>query len=175
MCFTQLCKTWSLSSCCCLFSRLAFPYPASVNYCSTWIRPSPMIHKHLSRTSWTSVSTDILLLKHFNMLRAVVLNSSQLISFCIYPATDYMAHLVEVQHERGATGGHTFHALLSSSIPPHIGQCHYSSNNYVQSKVMLRAAFCILLICFIKCLNFSCYSSIYYNIVNVFNHKHCLY
>uniref|UniRef100_A0A3P8TH16 Integrator complex subunit 1 n=1 Tax=Amphiprion percula TaxID=161767 RepID=A0A3P8TH16_AMPPE len=29
----------------------------------------------------------------------------------------YMAHLVEVQHERGATGGHTFHALLSSSLP----------------------------------------------------------
>ncbi|KAM7371875.1 hypothetical protein PAMP_009079 [Pampus punctatissimus] len=31
----------------------------------------------------------------------------------------YMAHLVEVQHERGATGGHTFHGLLSSSLPPH--------------------------------------------------------
>lgn len=31
----------------------------------------------------------------------------------------YMAHLVEVQHERGATGGHTFHSLLSSSLPPH--------------------------------------------------------
>ncbi|XP_037545218.1 integrator complex subunit 1 [Nematolebias whitei] len=30
----------------------------------------------------------------------------------------YMAHLVEVQHERGATGGHTFHTLLSSSLPP---------------------------------------------------------
>ncbi|XP_027898204.1 integrator complex subunit 1 isoform X1 [Xiphophorus couchianus] len=30
----------------------------------------------------------------------------------------YMAHLVEVQHERGATGGHTFHALLSSSLLP---------------------------------------------------------
>uniref|UniRef100_A0A671TY99 Integrator complex subunit 1 n=1 Tax=Sparus aurata TaxID=8175 RepID=A0A671TY99_SPAAU len=30
----------------------------------------------------------------------------------------YMAHLVEVQHERGATGGHTFHSLLSSSLPP---------------------------------------------------------
>ncbi|RVE69740.1 hypothetical protein OJAV_G00080840 [Oryzias javanicus] len=29
----------------------------------------------------------------------------------------YMAHLVEVQHERGATGGHTFHHLLSSSLP----------------------------------------------------------
>nr|XP_043906794.1 integrator complex subunit 1 isoform X1 [Solea senegalensis]XP_043906795.1 integrator complex subunit 1 isoform X1 [Solea senegalensis] len=29
----------------------------------------------------------------------------------------YMAHLVEVQHERGATGGHTFHSLLSSSLP----------------------------------------------------------
>ncbi|XP_029692684.1 integrator complex subunit 1 isoform X1 [Takifugu rubripes] len=30
----------------------------------------------------------------------------------------YMAHLVEVQHERGATGGHTFHSLLRSSLPP---------------------------------------------------------
>ncbi|CAL8303109.1 unnamed protein product [Merluccius merluccius] len=30
----------------------------------------------------------------------------------------YMAHLVEVQHERGATGGHTFHSLLSASLPP---------------------------------------------------------
>ncbi|XP_062264051.1 integrator complex subunit 1 isoform X1 [Platichthys flesus] len=29
----------------------------------------------------------------------------------------YMAHLVEVQHERGATGGHTFHSLLSSTLP----------------------------------------------------------
>lgn len=29
----------------------------------------------------------------------------------------YMAHLVEVQHERGATGGHTFHSLLNSSLP----------------------------------------------------------
>ncbi|MGH0122324.1 UNVERIFIED_CONTAM: hypothetical protein FKN15_003115, partial [Acipenser sinensis] len=28
----------------------------------------------------------------------------------------YMAHLVEVQHERGATGGHTFHTLLSASL-----------------------------------------------------------
>ncbi|XP_054616240.1 integrator complex subunit 1 isoform X2 [Dunckerocampus dactyliophorus] len=31
----------------------------------------------------------------------------------------YMAHLVEVQHERGATGGHTFHSLLSTSLPTH--------------------------------------------------------
>ncbi|XP_056870857.1 integrator complex subunit 1 isoform X1 [Takifugu flavidus] len=30
----------------------------------------------------------------------------------------YMAHLVEVQHERGATGGHTFHSLLRSALPP---------------------------------------------------------
>uniref|UniRef100_A0A8C5R0A5 Integrator complex subunit 1 n=1 Tax=Leptobrachium leishanense TaxID=445787 RepID=A0A8C5R0A5_9ANUR len=29
---------------------------------------------------------------------------------------NYMAHLVEVQHERGATGGQTFHTLLSASI-----------------------------------------------------------
>ncbi|XP_062868566.1 integrator complex subunit 1 [Trichomycterus rosablanca] len=31
---------------------------------------------------------------------------------------NYMAQLVEVQHERGATGGHTFHNLLSASLPP---------------------------------------------------------
>ncbi|XP_072273856.1 integrator complex subunit 1 [Pyxicephalus adspersus] len=31
---------------------------------------------------------------------------------------NYMAHLVEVQHERGATGGQTFHSLLTASIPP---------------------------------------------------------
>uniref|UniRef100_A0A4W4DNX1 DUF3677 domain-containing protein n=1 Tax=Electrophorus electricus TaxID=8005 RepID=A0A4W4DNX1_ELEEL len=31
---------------------------------------------------------------------------------------NYMAHLVEVQHERGATGGRTFHSLLSASLPP---------------------------------------------------------
>ncbi|XP_063042002.1 integrator complex subunit 1 isoform X2 [Engraulis encrasicolus] len=31
---------------------------------------------------------------------------------------NYMAHLVEVQHERGATGGHTFHSLLSAALPP---------------------------------------------------------
>lgn len=43
------------------------------------------------------------------------------ISFSIFPEIDYMAHLVEVQHERGATGGHTFHALLSSSLPPDRG------------------------------------------------------
>ncbi|XP_051995791.1 integrator complex subunit 1 [Xyrauchen texanus] len=30
---------------------------------------------------------------------------------------NYMAHLVEVQHERGATGGHTFHSLLSAALP----------------------------------------------------------
>uniref|UniRef100_A0A452E948 Integrator complex subunit 1 n=1 Tax=Capra hircus TaxID=9925 RepID=A0A452E948_CAPHI len=30
---------------------------------------------------------------------------------------NYMAHLVEVQHERGASGGQTFHALLTASLP----------------------------------------------------------
>lgn len=40
-------------------------------------------------------------------------------------AIEYMAHLVEVQHERGATGGHTFHGLLSSSLPPQTGQLLY--------------------------------------------------
>ncbi|XP_053550643.1 integrator complex subunit 1 [Bombina bombina] len=30
---------------------------------------------------------------------------------------NYMAQLVEVQHERGATGGQTFHSLLTASIP----------------------------------------------------------
>ncbi|XP_073071028.1 integrator complex subunit 1 isoform X5 [Manis javanica] len=33
-------------------------------------------------------------------------------------STDYMAHLVEVQHERGASGGQTFHSLLTASLPP---------------------------------------------------------
>ncbi|XP_026581604.1 integrator complex subunit 1-like, partial [Pseudonaja textilis] len=32
---------------------------------------------------------------------------------------NYMAHLVEVQHERGATGGQTFHSLLTASLPSH--------------------------------------------------------
>ena len=40
---------------------------------------------------------------------------------------DYMAHLVEVQHERGASGGHTFHGLLSASLAPRRGQCPQSS------------------------------------------------
>ncbi|KAL4826550.1 hypothetical protein H8958_005464 [Nasalis larvatus] len=31
---------------------------------------------------------------------------------------NYMAHLVEVQHERGASGGQTFHSLLTASLPP---------------------------------------------------------
>lgn len=35
--------------------------------------------------------------------------------------TDYMAHLVEVQHERGASGGQTFHSLLTASLPPRRG------------------------------------------------------
>ncbi|XP_052516865.1 integrator complex subunit 1 [Budorcas taxicolor] len=30
---------------------------------------------------------------------------------------NYMAHLVEVQHERGASGGQTFHSLLTASLP----------------------------------------------------------
>lgn len=41
---------------------------------------------------------------------------------CCRTVTDYMAHLVEVQHERGATGGHTFHSLLSASLPPRRGE-----------------------------------------------------
>lgn len=32
-----------------------------------------------------------------------------------------MAHLVEVQHERGASGGQTFHSLLTASLPPRRG------------------------------------------------------
>ena len=39
-----------------------------------------------------------------------------------------MAHLVEVQHERGATGGHTFHSLLSSTLPADRGQWLFLSN-----------------------------------------------
>ncbi|XP_032315764.1 LOW QUALITY PROTEIN: integrator complex subunit 1 [Camelus ferus] len=30
---------------------------------------------------------------------------------------NYMAHLVEVQHERGASGGQTFHSLLTAALP----------------------------------------------------------
>lgn len=41
-------------------------------------------------------------------------------SFC---PTDYMAHLVEVQHERGASGGQTFHSLLTASLPARRGTC----------------------------------------------------
>lgn len=43
---------------------------------------------------------------------------------CLTPgccSTDYMAHLVEVQHERGASGGQTFHSLLTASLPPRRG------------------------------------------------------
>ena len=39
-----------------------------------------------------------------------------------------MAQLVEVQRERGATGGHTFHTLLSSSIPARRGLLCHSMN-----------------------------------------------
>ncbi|XP_065397600.1 integrator complex subunit 1 isoform X1 [Macaca fascicularis] len=35
---------------------------------------------------------------------------------------NYMAHLVEVQHERGASGGQTFHSLLTASLPPRRGR-----------------------------------------------------
>ncbi len=66
-------------------------------------------------------ATDMLLLKWFKIIVLKYLFDS----FCIYPAIDYMAHLVEVQHERGATGGHTFHALLSSSLPPDRGRWLY--------------------------------------------------
>lgn len=59
----------------------------------------------------------------------ISLNCLTLILLCISSVTDYMAHLVEVQHERGATGGHTFHSLLSSSLPPHRGQCLYPAKH----------------------------------------------
>lgn len=36
-------------------------------------------------------------------------------------SADYMAHLVEVQHERGASGGQTFHSLLTASLPARRG------------------------------------------------------
>lgn len=60
ICFPQRCKTWSLSSCCYLYSPLAFQYPAWANYCSTWTRLSPMTHRRWKRTSWTSVRVLIL-------------------------------------------------------------------------------------------------------------------
>uniref|UniRef100_A0A672ZW68 Integrator complex subunit 1 n=1 Tax=Sphaeramia orbicularis TaxID=375764 RepID=A0A672ZW68_9TELE len=56
----------------------------------------------------------------------------------------YMAHLVEVQHERGATGGHTFHALLSSSLPPRRDSAEASKAKVTvetpHSSVKMRAA-----------------------------------
>uniref|UniRef100_A0AAX7VWK5 DUF3677 domain-containing protein n=1 Tax=Astatotilapia calliptera TaxID=8154 RepID=A0AAX7VWK5_ASTCA len=56
----------------------------------------------------------------------------------------YMAHLVEVQHERGATGGHTFHSLLSSSLPPHRDSSETSKAKVTvetpHSSVKMRAA-----------------------------------
>ncbi|KAK9534706.1 hypothetical protein VZT92_007136 [Zoarces viviparus] len=56
----------------------------------------------------------------------------------------YMAHLVEVQHERGATGGHTFHSLLSSSLPPDRDSAETSQASVAveapHSSVKLRAA-----------------------------------
>ncbi|XP_023269633.1 integrator complex subunit 1 isoform X1 [Seriola lalandi dorsalis] len=56
----------------------------------------------------------------------------------------YMAHLVEVQHERGATGGHTFHSLLSSSLPPHRDSAESSKAKVTvetpHSSVKMRAA-----------------------------------
>lgn len=42
--------------------------------------------------------------------------------------SDYMAHLVEVQHERGATGGQTFHSLLTASLPARRGTTWDSLN-----------------------------------------------
>lgn len=42
--------------------------------------------------------------------------------------SDYMAHLVEVQHERGATGGQTFHSLLTASLPARRGTAQDSLN-----------------------------------------------
>ncbi|KAJ7992420.1 hypothetical protein DPEC_G00278360 [Dallia pectoralis] len=42
---------------------------------------------------------------------------------------NYMAHLVEVQHERGATGGRNFHGLLSSSLPPRRGSTEVNRAN----------------------------------------------
>lgn len=45
-----------------------------------------------------------------------------------FPFSDYMAHLVEVQHERGATGGQTFHSLLTASLPARRGTVWDSLN-----------------------------------------------
>lgn len=58
----------------------------------------------------------------FSFLNFITLFTVKHFFLCTSSATDYMAHLVEVQHERGATGGHTFHTLLSSSLLPHQGQ-----------------------------------------------------
>ncbi|KPP72873.1 integrator complex subunit 1-like, partial [Scleropages formosus] len=68
--------------------------------------------KPLPTAFLVDTSEEALLLPDWLKLRMIRSEVSRLVD------ADYMAHLVEVQHERGATGGHTFHSLLSASLPP---------------------------------------------------------
>ena len=62
-------------------------------------------------------------------------------NMCASLPPDYMAHLVEVQHERGASGGHTFHSLLSASLAPRRGQCSQSLCCYRVGRLVVGGGF----------------------------------
>uniref|UniRef100_A0A3Q3GD68 Integrator complex subunit 1 n=1 Tax=Labrus bergylta TaxID=56723 RepID=A0A3Q3GD68_9LABR len=81
--------------------------------------------------------------KLLQYLDQAVSHEPQTLEDCIMDK-HYMAHLVEVQHERGATGGHTFHSLLSSSLPPDRDSAETSKAKVTvetpQSSVKMRTA-----------------------------------
>ncbi|KAA8585305.1 hypothetical protein FQN60_003999 [Etheostoma spectabile] len=94
--------------------------------------------KPLPTAFLVDTSEEALLLPDWLKLRMIRSEVSRLVD------ADYMAHLVEVQHERGATGGHTFHSLLSSSLPPHRDSAEKSKAKVTvetpHSSVKMRAA-----------------------------------
>uniref|UniRef100_A0A8C5UBS3 Integrator complex subunit 1 n=1 Tax=Malurus cyaneus samueli TaxID=2593467 RepID=A0A8C5UBS3_9PASS len=63
---------------------------------------------------------------------------------------NYMAHLVEVQHERGATGGQTFHSLLTASLPARRDSAETArsksspENSQSQSRIRALSQVCVL-------------------------------
>ncbi|XP_074866589.1 integrator complex subunit 1 isoform X2 [Carettochelys insculpta] len=67
--------------------------------------------KPLPTAFLVDTSEEALLLPDWLKLRMIRSEVPRLVD------ADYMAHLVEVQHERGATGGQTFHSLLTTSLP----------------------------------------------------------
>jgi hypothetical protein len=72
---------------------------------------------------------------------------------CAARSADYMAHLVEVQHERGASGGQTFHSLLTASLPPRRGtgpqphcvapSCSWSPQLILGQHLLLAMGLCV--------------------------------